>query len=303
VSYNQKLLSAIAIVTSMVCAADAGAAKQIPPKITEVLKKTDAFAIARVTKLERNKRSECTTETVIRLKPTRSLAGPKPPKETLVFSYLIHAYFGPKGGCPSLHYRIPFRAANMKSGMEVIAALELDPKTSRHRVIGTFDLPQAEKLKRLFQGNLLGQILRAEDGQPLFRGNSQQKVFHSHRCKEAACEQCKDRFLQASRALKAGYRPHQCVKQGMKGVDVPLEPRQPWSRDRICRTDKDCKLRPGRPCSCSPCGTFWAKAINLKGHRALMRRWNRCRRRACPRCHPTILGKEVFCKKGQCTIR
>jgi hypothetical protein len=294
------LLGGLAVV--LLPAPDVGADGPAPPPMSEVLRQTELFAVARITRLKWEIRSACVTRTEIHLRLLRRVAGLGPMPETLVFAYTLHADPGPPDNCPRSDRPPPHRAPRMKTGARVLVALAREPKGGRLRAIGTFDLRHEAKLKRLFLAGGLNPMGPA--GQGLFCARRGGTVFHAVGCKEADCGPHGTRFGRVSAALAAGHSPHRaCVRQGMKGADVPLSPNQPRSEDRRCNRDADCKFRPRPACSCSPCGTYWARAINLVGYRALMKRWERCPARACPRCKPTVLGKQVRCIKGQCTVR
>jgi hypothetical protein len=85
----------------------------------------------------------------------------------------------------------------------------------------------------------------------------------------------------------------------------PQQPTRPWSKDRSCKRDRDCVLRPRSPCTCSPCTPTWRRAINRIRLKALRGRWARmrCRQPVCPSCVATWLGTRAVCRKGQCVVK
>jgi hypothetical protein len=85
----------------------------------------------------------------------------------------------------------------------------------------------------------------------------------------------------------------------------PQQPTKPWSKDRSCKRDHDCVLRPRSPCTCSPCTPTWHSAINRARLKALRSRWARmrCRHPVCPACVARWLGTKAVCRKGQCVVQ
>jgi len=95
--------------------------------------------------------------------------------------------------------------------------------------------------------------------------------------------------------IKAHCR-HRCK------VDGP--PVLPWSKERACKADRDCVLKPQAPCTCSPCGALWRAAFNREALRAWRSKWARarCAQLACPACATHYLGSKAVCAKGQCVV-
>jgi hypothetical protein len=128
----------------------------------------------------------------------------------------------------------------------------------------------------------------------------------------SAANDCFDRCLRRSsmqavawEAIKARCR-RQCAAQSSSPSQGPQQPpKLPWSRDRVCKVDKDCVLRPRSACSCAPCARTWRTAINRGAHKRLLDAWarRRCRKPICPACFPQWLGNRAVCIEGQCAVR
>jgi hypothetical protein len=89
----------------------------------------------------------------------------------------------------------------------------------------------------------------------------------------------------------------------------PPPPKRPWSKDRVCKSDKDCVVE-WDPCGyrIPPCGLAWKRAVNREADRRKRARWANkkpaCDKRVPCRRHPSRwLGTKAVCEKGQCSIR
>ncbi len=82
-------------------------------------------------------------------------------------------------------------------------------------------------------------------------------------------------------------------------------PRRPWSKDRLCRRNRDCVLMPSWPCDCPPCGDVWREAVNRKALKRFKMSWarKRCKKPKCRKCEGRYLGTRALCIKKQCTVR
>lgn len=118
------------------------------------------------------------------------------------------------------------------------------------------------------------------------------------RCAPKKCRTCanRDNWLPTEAVCKKGV----CEA-------VPPRPAIPRSKERACRRDRDCELRPQSACGCPSCGISWRSAVNRKTA-ARLRKINA--RKSCP---PTkcgvcrtpenrLVGSGAACRKRQCIV-
>jgi hypothetical protein len=126
--------------------------------------------------------------------------------------------------------------------------------------------------------------------------------------REAGASRAEPRRADARAAVA---RPAKRQRPGStSGSRIPRSgqpPRLPFHRERLCRRDSDCVIRP-TPCpGCSPCKPTWRPVCNRKTARRIRaaRKRTRCPPpRPCRRCaHPrNWLGSRPVCFRRQCTL-
>jgi hypothetical protein len=91
-----------------------------------------------------------------------------------------------------------------------------------------------------------------------------------------------------------------------KRMVIPPRPKLGFRKDRVCRRDSDCVLRPTVCQRCAPCKPAWRSVCNRKTARRIRATRNRVRC-ALPRCRKCSrssnwLGTRPVCFKKQCVI-
>jgi hypothetical protein len=91
------------------------------------------------------------------------------------------------------------------------------------------------------------------------------------------------------------------------GASQPKPPRLPWSRDRVCTSDKDCRILPTICRSCAPCKPTWRPVGNHQAAARIMKKKARirCPKVKCKRCGDgaNLLGTRAVCVRRQCEVR
>lgn len=118
------------------------------------------------------------------------------------------------------------------------------------------------------------------------------------RCAPKACKSC---------ANPANWLPTEGICRKGRCDAVPERPVIPRSKERACKKNKDCELRPPSACGCPNCGIQWRSAVNRKTA-ARLRKINAnrsCPKKKCRACrHPEsrLIGSGAACRKGQCVV-
>lgn len=105
----------------------------------------------------------------------------------------------------------------------------------------------------------------------------------------------------SSAAIEAQCR-HRC---GLTAPSAKEPPRLPWSKDRACKRDKDCRLLPTRCRNCAPCKPTWRPVGNHAAAARILKGPKGCPKVRCKRCGDAknLLGRRAVCVRGQCEPR
>lgn len=102
----------------------------------------------------------------------------------------------------------------------------------------------------------------------------------------------------------------QAAKRPARGPTLqprsPHAPKLPVHKERSCRKDADCVIRPSLCHACDPCRPTWRRVCNQKTARRIRSTRNRirCAMRRCRKCahHKHWLGTRPVCFLKQCTL-
>jgi hypothetical protein len=130
-------------------------------------------------------------------------------------------------------------------------------------------------------------------------------------------DKCYDDCLKRSQAVAMSWEAIQAqCRASCKKIAAaaptsppPPPPKRPRSKDRTCKSDRDCVVE-WDPCGyrIPPCGLAWKRAVNREADRRKRARWANkkpaCDKRVPCRRHPSRwLGSRAVCEEGQCSIR
>jgi hypothetical protein len=143
------------------------------------------------------------------------------------------------------------------------------------------------------------------------RGSRKSGRYHWPECADYRCKDCTVLFSSKEQAERAGYKPcDRCKPIVLRatGDDEPDRPTPtaPYSRERACKTDRDCQLAPPDPCRCPACGTLGREALNREGmtaRRALLDSRGPCPTPSCSPCVTNATTVRAVCRHRQCAVR
>jgi len=187
-----------------------------------------------------------------------------------------------------------------------------DPR-GRFRVNGAAALMWAVLLQIWTVMGLIGCTGGATPGHPETRqAEAHRAAARQVEARQVAARQVAARQVAARQVAAREAGPRRTTRQGRvspPGSRFPLSgqpPRLPFHRERLCRRDSDCVLRPTACPGCDPCKPTWRQICNRKTARRIRaaRKRTRCPQRPCPRCahHDNWLGSGPVCFRRQCTL-
>jgi hypothetical protein len=134
-------------------------------------------------------------------------------------------------------------------------------------------------------------------------GNPESRQFHTVGCAEFLCAGCSASFEGAAAALRAGHRPHSCVRFVSLNFGPP-----PGGGSGACRRDRDCVFSYHRCSPCPACKPSWPAVENRAAHRR-ERAHHRRHPVKCAPCRQCPCGQSLriparpVCRKGRCQVQ